>query len=1172
MTRTITVLAALTMVAGCASPRDRIRRDIPREIREDIERLYFHNPSARSNAVCSLMSLDDEIEHAMPYLIRVLGDRSQRRRAFDERPPFDPFPDKDHEGVLADEVIEGLASWPVAWGSLLGGDEASEWVSVTAEESISALGALASAPDETDAARAGRVVARPLVAALRRRDPLVRIRVAVTLRRMKPAAVARHFPVAGGDPKQVGPALDGILRRLCLEGLTHRDPFVREEAMHVLKESPQLRTVAHLVAATRATDRRVRWQAYGELGRRLPPDSPISILGGDEGDERPTPPLKGKDAALAVSALAGALEIENRWPALGAVERLLRSPATPLPLVKRALAVERRWRPGQPRRWGRGLDSRPVPDLLALLNDPTVEAREVLIRALPLKDDERIMSDERKLSDADAGKVAAALIRELKHPSPQVRRVAAGWLTGHRTPAVRRALVAAAGDVDDDVRWTVAHALAEAERLAGTKNLIALLKTHASWRVRETAARALGALCRPVGSGNLFPDENPKPLAAPLGPVTDALIAALKDRSAAVRMAAAHALPSQSRARAVASLAAMLRSKDQNGWRTAALILGMAGREGTTVLLEALKHGDAGVQAAAVGNLPHTGDARVLPAVCNAAPTAEREAALSAVRWLSKTKGPEAADALAAALNRPDPRLRALAADALAALGDARAAPVLIEQLAGQSRGHAVSRLRELGSKAAPALGRTLGHSDPALRNSAVQLLAEMKSPLAVAALRDVMTDDGSGSGYTEIRLLERIGTPAAKEAVALGLKSRWPGTRLAAAVALAEVGDARGKSILVRRAERSWWAQTGLEKLGASAELDRIIAAEDRLEAARTAPPRVAAVEQLAELGLRGVPLAVAALRDEDAAVRKAAADTLRKLMDPRATRALIRVLRRDTDARVRAAAAAALGTGCDHGSTEWRADADCPEPCDGLLDPAAVKPLIAALADSSGRVRDAAAASLGAMGDPRAVVPLLKASSEEDPAPGSRRERLDWQDGPACVAARAIVRRLHPDARRQALLPLLSDPRPRIRTFVIHRLANDDAVVARLAHLALHDRNAAVRRAAARELDPRHTSRGRALLEAAAKDPEPVIRRRALDTAAWATDLFGRLNGSGMRGLGGRRIWVVDLYISLMDDADEDVQDRVESLLRELPLPEWDTKEDLRKWWSEASPKFSD
>jgi HEAT repeat protein len=166
--------------------------------------------------------------------------------------------------------------------------------------------------------------------------------------------------------------------------------------------------------------------------------------------------------------------------------------------------------------------------------------------------------------------------------------------------------------------------------------------------------------------------------------------------------------------------------------------------------------------------------------------------------------------------------------------------------------------------------------------------------------------------------------------------------------------------------------------------------------------------------------PLAAGLLNDPDGPARKAAAEALGKIGDPRAVEPLIASLR-DADESVRSAAASALGDIGDARAVEplivdlkdevsdvHRAaaealgqigDARAWEPLIGALtdedrdvrtaaawalrssgDPRAVEPLIAALKDEWDRTRRAAAQALGEIGDARAVQPLIAALEDQD------------------------------------------------------------------------------------------------------------------------------------------------------------------------------------------------
>ena len=113
--------------------------------------------------------------------------------------------------------------------------------------------------------------------------------------------------------------------------------------------------------------------------------------------------------------------------------------------------------------------------------------------------------------------------------------------------------------------------------------------------------------------------------------------------------------------------------------------------------------------------------------------------------------------------------------------------------------------------------------------------------------------------------------------------------------------------------------------------------------------------------------------LKDEDAEVRRRAAEALGKIGDRRAVELLIEALR-DGNPMVRIAAAEALGK---------------------IGDKRAVEPLIEALKDENAGVREAAAWALGEIGDKRAVEPLIEALKDED----------EWVRLKAAWALRAIA-----------------------------------------------------------------------------------------------------------------------------------------------------------------------
>ncbi|MBL7134198.1 MAG: HEAT repeat domain-containing protein, partial [Phycisphaerae bacterium] len=129
-----------------------------------------------------------------------------------------------------------------------------------------------------------------------------------------------------------------------------------------------------------------------------------------------------------------------------------------------------------------------------------------------------------------------------------------------------------------------------------------------------------------------------------------------------------------------------------------------------------------------------------------------------------------------------------------------------------------------------------------------------------------------------------------------------------------------------------------------------------------------------------RAVDPLIEDLADDDSRVHGATAEALGRLGDERAVDPLIEVLA-NHDSSVREAAAKALQ---QLGQPEWatriRGDYDDFRRLGLSKDPRVVVPLIEALSDDDSDVRKAAAKALGRLSDKRAVKPLVKALSDDE------------------------------------------------------------------------------------------------------------------------------------------------------------------------------------------------
>ena len=214
------------------------------------------------------------------------------------------------------------------------------------------------------------------------------------------------------------------------------------------------------------------------------------------------------------------------------------------------------------------------------------------------------------------------------------------------------------------------------------------------------------------------------------------------------------------------------------------------------------------------------------------------------------------------------------------------------------------------------------------------------------------------------------------------------------------------------------------------------------------------------------GIAALIAALRDSDAGVRRAAAHSLGNLENPRAVEPLVSVLR-DNDVEVRRNAVWALGNIEDRRAvpgliTALRdSDAEVRKSAAWALgnieDPAAGDALAAALKDESAEVRKNAAWALGELELTQAPAGLIEAMRDKDP---EVRKTATWAVG-EMGDARAVP----------ALRVLLSDASAEVRESAIHALSEiRDASALEALIEAMKSSDAEVRRQAAEALGQRN------------------------------------------------------------------------------------------------------
>ncbi len=376
-------------------------------------------------------------------------------------------------------------------------------------------------------------------------------------------------------------------------------------------------------------------------------------------------------------------------------------------------------------------------------------------------------------------------------------------------------------------------------------------------------------------------------------------------------------------------------------------------------------------------------------------------------------------------------RVRQVAAGALGRLGDTRAVGPLTVALGDGDWGVRVDAATALGqigdTRAVGPLLAVLNDEQTLVREHAATALGQLGDTRAVDALLAAVNDQENSVREHVFAALGQLGDGRAVAPLVAALShGDWP-VRRHAADALGRLGDARAVAPLVTALSEQEWlvrssAAQALDRLGWSPDNGaagaaywiarrqwgkcvKIAAIDPLIAATRDERVRADATRTLVKIGARAVDALIGALNDDDdGEVRRAAADALGQIGDPRATGPLLAALNDDHDNYVRRAAAGALGQIGDAGAVDalitalsdqhgfvsaaaadaldrlgWNPD---PGPAgaaywvakaqwDKCVQAAAVEPLIIALQDYDRR--EAAARVLGQICDTRAVDPLL-------------------------------------------------------------------------------------------------------------------------------------------------------------------------------------------------------
>ncbi len=562
----------------------------------------------------------------------------------------------------------------------------------------------------------------------------------------------------------------------------------------------------------------------------------------------------------------------------------------------------------------------------------------------------------------------------------------------------------------------------------------------------------------------------------------DGLTANLKAQDRETRLRAVEELGRGGDERAVAPLAAVLRSDaDFLVAAAAAEALGaLKSKQGLKPLLDALSNQQAEIRGAAARALGRMGDPLSVGPLIGMLKDKEGFVRAAAAQSLGRLGNTLAANELIPLLSDPETEVRTSAAEALGSVGTAAAVDALLKALTDASayvRGRAALALAKLGdARAVAPLIDGLKDPDRLVRSAAAEALGRFKDRRAVRPLIDILADRDVFVRQNAAFALGRIGDESAVEPLADLLRD--------------EDARVRGRAV------------DALGQLAVARSLDPI------LEALRDADKvvRTTAVQALGNFAeSRAVEALLPLLADTDAGLRRRAVESLGKIGDPRAVPGLRGTLT-DANPGVRIAGILAYGK---------------------LAKEQAVPALLDAFAgDADPQARNAAGFALGSVHSPDGFNGVLKLLGQADAAklatlrPAADTFLKSYADSTAALdAARtakdATLRRgaltaldtvLDAPTTAEALISALTDASPDVRRIAVEGLARRKTpkATAGLVAMLTRDGDPTLRARAARALAEVPNPDGAtiaALRNALQKDAIPDVR----DQAGTALDKIG-------------------------------------------------------------------
>lgn len=593
---------------------------------------------------------------------------------------------------------------------------------------------------------------------------------------------------------------------------------------------------------------------------------------------------------------------------------------------------------------------------------------------------------------------AERIEKQLGHSDVAQRRKAALRL-GELPPSMARRLVLKAlTDGDDEVRLAAADVAMDLRLKSAGEQVVAWLNDPER-RVRQAAAELLRV--SPVARA-----------VAPLGRV-------LGDPDPGVRAAAAAALGAAGSKDAAMPLLGHLDDSVPQVRRAVVMALAkLADKRAVVPLIGKVQDSHPIVRHAVARALGELGDARAASALVLALRDSEETVRVAALEALGRLKDGPAALAIVSLIGEdPRPSVRAAALEALARIGTPEALDALIAELGREDPNSGSSvrgALAELGKQAVPRLEKCLvGQPAQRLADGCALALADVGTPRAASLIIDALRR-GVVRPRAALAALAKLEDPSAVPTVLEHLADPDPFVRRAAIDAAAVLLDPKtpdGRAVepiakALDRAKSSDAERAALARLLGRTGSPRAVAALAPIaEAADDLELRIAAIQGLGMLGPAKQDAALlAALDDEEASVRLAAAVALRRSASGAAARALLDRLEGAAE-QDRSALAIALGGALERSKdardaerTERLLRASLGGERDALIEAmgrisgAAGSKRLVALASQSADIADRAKVAEALASHPEAKAALEKLAEDVD---GSVRANAIWSLG---------------------------------------------------------------------------------------------------------------------------------------------------------------------------------